>query len=63
MRVDVGIDELTAFAINEGETLNLAFSLNYIHNMCLYNKLSKDIDIKISTDYPMKIGYQLIDGA
>ena len=63
MRVDVGIDELTAFAINEGETLNLAFSLNYIHNMCLYNKLSRDIDIKISTDYPMKIGYQLIDGA
>lgn len=63
MRVDVGIDELTAFAINEGDTLNLSFSLTYIHFICLYNKLSKDVDIKITNEYPMKIGYQLVDGA
>jgi proliferating cell nuclear antigen len=63
MRVDVGIDELTAFAIDEGETLDMSFSLTYIYFICLYNKLSKDIDIKITNEYPMKIGYQLVDGA
>ena len=63
MRVDVGIDELTSFAINENETLNMSFSLTYIHYICLYNKLSKDIDIRLTNDYPMKIGYQLTDGA
>lgn len=63
MRVDVGIDELTSFSINENETLNMSFSLTYIHYICLYNKLSKDIDIRLTNDYPMKIGYQLTDGA
>jgi hypothetical protein len=29
----------------------------------MYNKLSKDIEIKLTREYPMKITYHLIDDA
>ena len=59
MVCEIKIDDLSSFAINEGETVSSGYSLNYLHNICLYNKLSKEIDIKISADYPMKIIYKL----
>lgn len=63
MLVEIKIDDLTAFSINEGEELRLSFSLTYLHNICMYNKLAKDIDLKVSTNYPMRIDYDLGDGA
>ena len=63
MCVEIKIDDLTAFSILEGEELKLSFSLMYLHNICMYNKLSKDIELKMSTNYPMRIDYDLGDGA
>lgn len=60
MVCEIKIDDLSSFAINEGETVSCGFSLNYLHNICLYNKLSKEVDIKLSVDYPMKIIYKLL---
>jgi proliferating cell nuclear antigen len=62
MFVDIPIDDLTAFSINEGETLNLSFALPYLHNICLYSKLSKEVELGISDNYPIKIQYSLTDG-
>jgi len=59
MVVEIKIDDLTSFSINEGETINLSFSLTYLHHICLYNKLAKEIELKISSDFPMKIVYLL----
>jgi proliferating cell nuclear antigen PCNA len=59
MVCEIKIDDLSNFAINEGETISSGFSLSYLHNICLYNKLSKEIDIKLSKDYPIKIIYKL----
>lgn len=63
MFVEIKIDDLTSFAINEGETIHINFSLNYLHNICLYNKLAKEMDIKICKNAPLKIVYNLQDGA
>ena len=61
MVVDIKIDDLDEFAIDDGEELTLSFSLTYLHNICLYNKLSKDIEIKLTKNYPMKIVYYISD--
>jgi len=59
MSVVVPIDDLSLFAINEGETLNLSFSLSHLHNICSFHKISENINIKISGDYPLKATYFL----
>jgi proliferating cell nuclear antigen PCNA len=59
MRVIINIDDLTTYSINEGERVKLSFSLNILHNICLYNKMSKEIEIHFTENYPMKVIYQL----
>jgi proliferating cell nuclear antigen len=59
MFVEIDIEDLTAFSINEGETVKLSFSLQYLHNICLYNKLSKEIELKFSDNIPIKITYNI----
>jgi proliferating cell nuclear antigen len=61
MSVEINIEDLSSFAINEGEKLSLSFSLNALSNICLYNRLSREIEIKISPDYPIKLVYYLGD--
>jgi hypothetical protein len=59
MSVEIQMDDLTSFVIDEGGELQLSFSLTFMHNICLYNKISKEMEVKIGADYPMKIVYQL----
>lgn len=59
MSVEIQMDDLTSFVIDEGGELQLSFSLIFMHNIFLYNKISKEVEVKISEDYPMKIIYQL----
>jgi proliferating cell nuclear antigen PCNA len=59
MFVEIKMEDISSFAINEGETVHLSFSLAFLHNICLYNKLAKEIEMKLSSDYPMKIIYRL----
>ena len=61
MTVDINIDDLTSFSINEGETLRLSFSLALLHNICMFNKIAKDMEIHLTDNYPMKIIYYLGD--
>mgnify|MGYP003350645823 CR=1 FL=1 len=53
------IDDLKEFAICEGEEINLAYSLNYVHKMCLTNKLVPNVELSFSATYPMRIKYDL----
>lgn len=59
MSVEMKIDDLNSFSINEGQTMKLSFSLNYLHNICLYNKIAKEMEIGLKDNFPMKIVYKL----
>jgi proliferating cell nuclear antigen PCNA len=59
MTVNIPIGDLMEFSINEGETINLSYSLQYISKICLTNKLSSEILFCISKESPMKIKYDL----
>jgi proliferating cell nuclear antigen PCNA len=61
MLVNIPIEDLTEYGIVEGEEINLSYSLNYIHKMCLTNKISNEINFYISGEYPMKLQYDLGD--
>jgi len=59
MIVNIPIDDLNEFSISEGEEIDISYSLNYIHKMCLNAKLSSEITLSISKDYPLRIKYDL----
>jgi len=59
MLVNIPIDDLAEYGINEGETVELAYSISYIHKMCATTKLSSDVSFSISASYPMRIKYDL----
>ena len=59
MFVEIGINDLTEFAIDEGADLALSFSLTYLKHFCAYSKISELISIKFSESYPMRIAYSL----
>ena len=61
MRVNIPIDDLSEYSIVEDEKVCLTYSLNYMNKMCLTNKLSTEIEFSISSDYPMKMNYDLGD--
>jgi len=63
MAVEMKIDDLTEYSINEGETMHITFSLKILHNICLYNKLSKDVIVHLTSNFPMKIVYDLGENA
>jgi proliferating cell nuclear antigen len=59
MTVEVNIDDLNAFSINEGDSLNLSFSLVQLHNICMFNKIAKEITVCLCDQYPMSLLYSL----
>lgn len=63
MLVTIPIDDLNEYSIAEDETIDLLYSLTFIQKMCLTTKLSVDVSISISKDYPMKIAYDLGEGS
>ena len=61
MNVILPIDDLNAFAIEEGGSLDLSFSLTHLISVCTYSKLAKDVEICISENYPIRVTYLLGD--
>lgn len=59
MSVDINMGDLAEYAVVENSTVKMSFSLNYLHNICLYHKLSKSIDVKVREHMPLYIGYNL----
>jgi proliferating cell nuclear antigen PCNA len=59
MKVDIPIDDLTSFAINEGQNLSLSYSLTHLHNICLYSKIAPEITIHMSTNFPIKMVFSV----
>lgn len=59
MFVEISIEDVSGYAINEGQELKVGFSLNYLHNMCMYSKIAKEVHLEFSENYPMKFSYFL----
>ena len=59
MNVDIPIDDLNSFAIEENQEMNISFSLAQMHNICLHHKIAKNVDIYLTTNFPIKIVYSL----
>jgi DNA polymerase III sliding clamp (beta) subunit (PCNA family) len=59
MTVEISMDDLDEFSINDGASLKLCFSLTQLHNICMYHKISKDVQIKWIHDFPMQIKYAI----
>lgn len=59
MTVDIKMEDLSSFEIEEDGNINLCFSVRFMHNILLYNKITKEIDVKISNDYPMMVRYNI----
>tara|TARA_B100000513_G_scaffold66886_1_gene26500 strand:- start:793 stop:1623 length:831 start_codon:yes stop_codon:yes gene_type:complete len=59
MSVTIPIDDILSFAIDEGEELNMFYSLNHLRNISCYSKITKNIDIFVKKDCPLKITYPL----
>jgi proliferating cell nuclear antigen PCNA len=59
MFVEIKIDDLSSFIIDEGGNIKMSFSLNSLHNICLYNKLSKEVVISFKDSFPMKVVYNI----
>lgn len=58
MKVNIHIDDLVEFTINENEEYNLSFSLTYVHKYCLTPKLTPEVQFSLTKDYPLRIRYQ-----
>jgi len=61
MNVNIPIDDLNSFAIDEGENLDLSFSISHLNSICAYSKITKDIDVCITNNYPIRLSYLLND--
>jgi proliferating cell nuclear antigen len=61
MSVDINIDDLNSFSINEGQDLKLSFSLNNLYNMVQFHKISSQVELKVSRDYPLNIIFRMGD--
>lgn len=59
MMINIPIDDLNSFSINEGQEFVLNYSLNYVHKMCITNKLAHEISFGVSETFPMKISYDI----
>lgn len=61
MAVHIDNSELSEFSIDEGANLKLSFSLTYLHHICAYNKLSKEVKVRLTEDFPLQVVYSIGD--
>jgi proliferating cell nuclear antigen len=63
LKVNIPVDDLNEYAISEGETVNMSFSLSHLCKMCTSVKLSSTVIVCLSKEYPMSLTYDLGDGS
>ncbi len=59
MKVNINFDDLVEYEIEEDASIVSSYSLNILHNVCLYNKISSNIEIHMTENYPLKLIYNL----
>lgn len=59
MLTSIPIEDLTEYAIEDGEKIVSEFALKYLHEICSYKSISKHVEISLSRDFPMRILFRL----
>ena len=59
MNVKITTEDLTSYEILEDAELTTSYSLNILHNVSLYSKLSEYIHFHVKDGFPLKIVYEL----
>lgn len=63
MTVEIKIDEVSEYSIDEGKEIKLSYGLNYMNNICKFYKISKEVQLCLTTGYPIKMNYDIGEGA
>lgn len=61
MTVVIEQEKLTEYAIDEGATLEMCFTLNYLGNIAVFNRVASTVELNLIKDFPMKIVFYLDD--
>ena len=59
LKVNIPIEDLNEYAIEENYELDISYSLNHLSKMCTSIKLTQMVDISLSSQFPMAIKYNL----
>ena len=62
MKVNINVDDLDEFSIEEDLIYKDSFSLVYFNHMCTFHKLSDTMLLNFENDRPMKLTYCIADG-
>ena len=63
MLTAIPIEDLAEYAIEDGEKIVSEFALKYLHEICSYKSISKQVEISLSRDFPMRIVFRLSGSA
>jgi len=61
MKALIKEDDIIMYAIEEDTTLHVQYQLSYIHQMAMFSKVNKKVNIHFSKELPMKIQYDMDD--
>ena len=61
MTVVIEQEKLTEYAIDEGESLEMCFTLNYLGNIAAFNRVATTVELNLIKDFPVKIVFYLDD--
>lgn len=61
LKIDIPISDLEEYSINEGESLELLYSLKHLYTKCVSTELNKNMKIGLNNEMPMSILYDLGD--
>ena len=61
--INLTIEELDAYAVEENIQLQLEFQLKMLHVVSLFHKISGLTEIHVSKDSPLVIQYNMVDGS
>ena len=59
MTVNIPFDDIEAYSIEENETITATFSLKYIKNMCVFNKISNTAILHLTNGMPLQFKYNM----
>jgi proliferating cell nuclear antigen len=57
IKINIPIDNIQEYSINEGEEMNMCFSLNLLSKLSLSTKLSSSLYMNFKKNYPLQLKY------
>ena len=60
-KIEIKEDEVTKVSINSDDKIKAKYSIEYLKKMINGSKLSEDVVIQFSKDYPLKLEYKTVD--